>query len=224
MNLHLDGLDWALIASSLAASLAYGLVYARQQPSPVRSLIKTIPVAGLALLAALNDAPILLVAALALGALGDLLLALGSDKTFLAGLVAFLTSHLLYVVVFIPLAVAPTMTGTLVGFVLVIAASIIARQLWPGLGAMRVPVMAYFVVILAMGTTAWALPEALWLATFGATLFIASDAILSYEMFKLKPDAKARAWTPYAVWFLYFGAQACLAAAFLLRTPQTYSI
>lgn len=220
----LDGLDWALIAASVATSLAYGLVFARQEPSPVRTILKTIPVTAFAALALLNGAPPLLVAALALGALGDLLLALGSDKTFLAGLVAFLTSHLLYVVVFIPLAVPPTTTSAMVGFGMVVAASIIARQLWPSLGAMRVPVMAYFVVILAMGATAWALPEGLWLATLGATLFILSDAILSFEMFKLKPDAKARAWTPYAVWFLYYGAQACLAAAFLLRAPQTYSI
>jgi uncharacterized membrane protein YhhN len=220
----LDGFDWALIAASLATSLAYGLVFARQEPSPVRSILKTIPVAALAVLALTNGAPPLLVAALALGALGDLLLALGSDKTFLAGLVAFLTSHLLYVVVFIPLAVPPTTTSTIIGFGMVVAASMIARQLWPGLGSMRVPVMAYFVVILAMGATAWALPEALWLATLGATLFILSDAILSFEMFKLRPDAKARAWTPYAVWFLYYGAQACLAAAFLLRVPTTYSI
>ncbi|MFM2356647.1 MAG: hypothetical protein RLZZ528_2383, partial [Pseudomonadota bacterium] len=78
---------WGL--SALAAAV-YGLRYAgrpeRPDGSAVRAAVKTVPVAALAAAGAASGAPGLIVAGLALGAAGDLFLALRGERAFLAGM------------------------------------------------------------------------------------------------------------------------------------------
>ena len=88
--------------------------------------------------------------------------------------------------------------------------------LWPKLGAFRLPVLAYSAVIFSMGAFAILLPDILRLATWGAMAFIASDAILSAELFAAPDDAKPHPVAARLVWVLYFGGQALIAAAFML--------
>lgn len=88
--------------------------------------------------------------ALCLGWVGDVSLVSGRRTWFLIGLAAFLLSHLAYIGAFA--AVRPNAAVALVVAAgLLVPAALVARWLWPHLGAdMRGPVLAYIGVITAM--------------------------------------------------------------------------
>ena len=81
--------------------------------------------------------------------------------------------------------------------------------LW--LGEMRWPVFAYTAVILMMGAAALRLDPVYWPVTLGAIMFIASDMILSLQLFRKPADQPAGTVSSLAVWTLYFGGQALIA-------------
>ncbi|OFW52921.1 MAG: hypothetical protein A2V75_09905 [Actinobacteria bacterium RBG_16_70_17] len=89
-------------------------------------------------------------AALCLGWVGDVSLVSGRRAWFLIGLAAFLLSHLAYIGAFA--AVRPNaVVAVIVAAGLLVPAALVARWLWPHLGAdMRGPVLAYIGVITAM--------------------------------------------------------------------------
>jgi uncharacterized membrane protein YhhN len=199
------------------------LVYLPLSPRPAnasRSLLKTASVALLAIIALLHAAPLLLVLALALCALGDALLSRETDCTFMAGIGAFAAGHLAYIALFLTY---PASDLTLIfdkpGFFwsLIILGIIAATLLAPRAGDLKIPVLAYIPIILGMGITVLALPEAgaLRWALPAALAFIASDLILATEKFLLPAGHPALKITPYLVWPLYWGAQAGLLIAFL---------
>ena len=64
--------------------------------------------------------------------------------------------------------------------------------------------------IVAMVSTSLLLPRLRWPAVVGALAFMASDAILSFDLFKGAKLAGSPRWTAWAVWFLYFGGQAMI--------------
>src|SRR5690606_32110643 len=121
---------------------------------------------------------------LVLGAVGDAALLGASNRAFLVGLGAFLLGHVAFVVAFGQLA-APADWLVLGGGLAVAPAVVgiaVLAWLWPRLGAMRVPVIAYVVVIVAMVVGALAalsadgLPaRSVRLLAVGAVLFFASD-------------------------------------------------
>lgn len=132
-------------------------------------------------------------AGLLLGMVGDVLLMFRVDRAFLAGLVAFLLGHVAYVVAFghlveparwigPPMRVVILPVGLLAGGVL--------RWLWPHLGSMKAPVIAYVAVISAMlvgGVAAarWAEVDVTTRALIaaGAGLFFASDLAVARDRF-----------------------------------------
>lgn len=137
---------------------------------------------------------------------GDVLLMLPQDL-FLPGLVAFLVAHLCYLRAFTSDARFSAVIAT--GVPLILAAVVIVRLMWPGLGALRLPVIAYVGVIVAM---AWQALER-WRqgshagATFagvGALLFMTSDAALGINRFRgaLPGSAMVVLATYYAAQFL----------------------
>ncbi len=67
---------------------------------------------------------------------------------------------------------------------------------------------AYIALITAMMLAALILPAAFIIATFGAAGFVASDLILSLQLFRMSNSAKWRAPTGWAIWGLYVGGQA----------------
>ena len=92
------------------------------------------------------------------------------------------------------------------------AAAGLMFTLWSGIApAMKVPVLAYMAIILAMVALARQLPPALILVTTGALMFAASDAVLAVELFGFSATHKARPYTARAIWVLYFGGQALIA-------------
>lgn len=200
----------ALILAILAA-----IIYLYARPLPVswrRSAVKTVPIAALAWLSFIEGGPWLLTAALALSALGDLALAQeDDDRFFLAGLCAFLAAHIAYVALFATgsagLAILTAEPWRLAAVLAICAFGIIMLvRLWAVLDtAMRPPVLAYMLAIVAMGVAAFTTQSPAVMA--GAVLFIASDAILATERFLLAPDAPQRAITGPAIWITYIAAQ-----------------
>jgi uncharacterized membrane protein YhhN len=208
---------WLALISALAA-LVYGLLLVSRPPSLLRTVVKTTAVAALALLAWVEGGAPLLIAALALSALGDAFMA-DPDRFLTPGLGSFLLAHVVYVILFFPYAfvVGPGLDPLrmLALAATVIVAGGLLRWLWSGLGKMKAPVIAYVAAIGAMVTTSLLMDRALWPAMVGAVAFMASDAILAGQLFRSAKVAGSQRLTDLAVWFLYYGAQAGIAYAFL---------
>ncbi len=157
----------------------------------------------------------LLLGALFFSWMGDVLLMFDSHDQlfFVAGLVCFLTTHILYIRYFQKIE-SPQQSFFRKRPVMLLAIAAYSIELvyflWPGLGAMKLPVIIYASVISLM------LAAALWLygklanstALFfisGALLFVASDSMLAINKFKHE--------FPYAgvlIMLTYCAAQFCL--------------
>lgn len=215
-----------LALATLAAAFAatYLLLYCARPTGVGRSVTKTLATALLACAALLAEAPPLLVAGLALGALGDLLLSRDGAQTFLVGLVAFAIAHLAYTALFLTVGAAPTRLlapeRNPAALTLVALGIAMAWRLWPVAGSLRWPVSAYVGIIVCMGLAALSLPIPAavpvrpLVAMVAASAFILSDALLALELFLLPPGHRLRRITPYAVWTLYWLAQALFLGAF----------
>ena len=127
-----------------------------------------------------------IIAGLLFSLVGDVFLMLPRDR-FIQGLLSFLVAHLFYIVAFTVEGHRSLSFWDVIPFL--IYGSLMLRWLWPHLGKMRLPVMAYMLVILTMGWTAtsrWMLTgqEGSRLALLGAILFIASDSLLAVDRFQ----------------------------------------
>lgn len=136
----------------------------------------------------------ILVTALTFSWIGDIIL-LFADKGeiyFILGLVAFLVSHVFYIVLFSKQTISKTISNKLsfgagIGLILLYFFGMITT-LGPKLGPLTVPVVVYAVVISTMlffalkGSFQWnAIPYQSVLV--GALFFIASDSILAFNKF-----------------------------------------
>jgi len=212
-----EGRENATLIFAFAAALLYAVMLDAPR-RPLRSAVKTLAVALLAVLAAMREAPLLLVAALALSALGDLFLSRDGEKAFLAGLASFLVAHLVYVALFVILGDTSLLTGVPWRSALAVAMAVFAigmltllmRRVGPEL---RLPISAYVAAILAMGVSALAMPGLG--VPLGALAFMASDALLASERFLLPALSPYRAVVRYSVWALYFAAQATITLSFV---------
>jgi len=122
---------------------------------------------------------------------GDIALMFTSERSFLTGLVLFLTAHILYSIGFTWFNGILRQDFIFVLPVLVIGSTAIYAFLYPGLGKMKIPVSFYVLVITfmvwrAVSTlfgTAFSPLQAI-LITDGAILFYLSDVILAFGEFK----------------------------------------
>lgn len=203
-----EALLWAIAAGS---AFAYGLIFVHQPPSFLRTTVKTSAVAALAVLAYLDGGSVLLAVALAFCALGDAFLA-GDPKRWLPlGLGAFLVGHLIYIPLFLERESAPSALFWPSAIAVGAAAGLMLRLLWSSLGKLRIPVAAYVLAIVGMVVSSLLLPEGrAQIATVGAVAFMASDAILSFDLFKGAKLLNSQRLTAWAVWFLYWGGQAAI--------------
>jgi uncharacterized membrane protein YhhN len=204
---------------SLAAALLYAIM-ANQPANWRRTAAKTASVTLLGVLAYVTGGPLLLVLALMASASGDAALAAEEDRWFLPGLVAFLIAHLLYVALFVTgsaglgIVLAEPLRIIWVALIVLAAGALLIKLLPAVPGAMRGPVAVYALAIAAMGIAALALPG--YAIAAGATLFIASDAILAVRKFLLAESSAHAMWTGYAVWGLYYAAQVVITLAILV--------
>jgi uncharacterized membrane protein YhhN len=152
-------------------------------------------------------------AGLACSLAGDVFLMLPQDL-FVAGLASFLVAHLLYIVAFVRhggRARDTTAVGVF-GF-----AALMLLLIWPALGALRWPVVAYVAVI---ATMAWQ-ALARWrhirtgdaqLAAIGALVFLCSDSALAVRKFHGE-----FAGSVVVVLGTYWVAQWCIATSVTVR-------
>jgi uncharacterized membrane protein YhhN len=117
---------------------------------------------------------------------GDIFLMLPKDS-FIQGLLSFFVAHLFYVAAFTYQSGLSLSFLSMAPFVLY--GGLMLRLLWPHLGKMRLPVLAYMMVILLMGWTAtgrwiWSGQGGSIIAMLGALFFIASDSLLALDKFK----------------------------------------
>jgi alkenylglycerophosphocholine/alkenylglycerophosphoethanolamine hydrolase len=129
--------------------------------------------------------------ALALSLCGDVFLMFGdgaraSDRAFIAGLVSFLLAHLAFVWAFAQGLRAPELPGWLA--IVVFYAVGLLLVLLPRAGALKLPVLAYCLVLAAMVFAAAARHASFGdtsslLAVLGALLFLVSDSLLGVRRF-----------------------------------------
>jgi uncharacterized membrane protein YhhN len=141
-------------------------------------------------------------AGLVLGAIGDV--ALLSPHGFLAGLGAFLLGHLAYAVAVGTYLSPRTWLHAAGGYAIVpvVVGLGVLAWLWPKLGSLRIPVIAYVAVILTMVVSAIAFMRTevggmdlhrRELFALGAVLFFASDLAVARDKFVAKGFVN-RAW------------------------------
>ncbi|HTT69441.1 MAG TPA: lysoplasmalogenase [Gemmatimonadales bacterium] len=199
-----------LFIGAVAISAGFALLAAARDDRPGFALFKPITtfiiLLGAAWLIRPGSQPYrgLVVLGLALSLAGDVLLLPRPDR-FAAGLAAFLLAHLAYLAAFtLGNPIAPGQLRLLVPFL--VAGAAVTRYVWSDLGALRVPVLAYVTVLCAMAWRAAArgrapdVTHASYLcALAGASLFVASDAILAVRRFR-HPSREAHALELAAYW------------------------
>lgn len=206
-----------IFLGSLACSVIYGLFFSNSHPSVQRVVLKTAATCLLTVWAYLAGAPMLIVLALAFSTLGDAFLGASEQKFLLPGMAAFFVAHAAYVPLFWDHAAEQRQIWLIfIQIIVTIGGAVFVRSLMPWIEkTMRLPVMAYTIIILLMVNAALRLDPVLWVAALGACAFAASDTILSFELFRLKPNEPVRKITSRFIWFLYFGGQAMIAWAFV---------
>jgi uncharacterized membrane protein YhhN len=155
---------------------------------------------------------------------GDVLLALPQEKTFLFGLIAFLVGHLFYVGAFVHLTEPNRLT--LIGAAVIIPASAgIYRWLRPHLGSMHFPVVFYIIVISSMLCGAWSVVGMGRLAAggralvfAGALIFYLSDLFVARDRFIKNTFVNRLIGLP-----LYYGGQFMIAFSVGFILPQQFS-
>jgi uncharacterized membrane protein YhhN len=188
------------IATGVCALACLALVAAEIQRWPlVRIVAKCVASAafiaiGVAAIANHDsDAARWIVIGLVLGAIGDVALLGKTDAAFLAGLGSFLLGHLAYVIAaaqMTPVGDWGVRGGMLATLPVIVGLGVLA-WLWPRLGSMKVPVIAYVLTITAMVIGALAAPDRLF--TMGAVLFFASDLAVAKDKF-VGPNVINRVW------------------------------
>lgn len=170
--------------------------------------LTTMLVIGLALA---NESPTGLVAtaviALVFCLWGDIALMPAVDN-FVLGLASFLIGHVVFIVLFAKYGMGHIALGAVALVLMAALAATAGRRIVRGAitqdSALRVPVVAYLVVISAMTVCGWATGRG-WVIA-GATLFVISDSVLGWRAF-----VRQRSWMAVAVMVTYHGAIVSLA-------------
>jgi uncharacterized membrane protein YhhN len=151
---------------------------------------------------------VLLGAALAISAVGDLFLgvrrmgALSGESLFMLGLGAFLVAHLVYIFLFrgygaFKRGPAGAFRKVAIGAIVLAVVSLLLL-LWNSLGPLRIPVVVYALVLAGMAIAAnLAELDRPW-AAIGALLFVGSDAMIAISKFRAPfAGSETLIWTTY---------------------------
>ena len=215
------GTDPTLILLAAAfCALSYLAICARPGKSWLKTVLKTLSVLLLALIAFQEVSFMLLAMALIACAVGDFFLSREGDEAFLSGVGAFAIGHLGYTVLFWlhPRADAQRVNdGWPLTAALVLLGLVMVVVLFRKAGGLRWAVVIYVPIILLMGIAAMAMPfeEGLALILPAALLFVLSDFVLAQELFVLPESHKLRRVTPYVIWSTYWSAQALFLIGFV---------
>ncbi|MCH8530638.1 MAG: lysoplasmalogenase [Saccharospirillum sp.] len=171
-------------ASWIFGALALAYLVSMALPTlPVHWFIKALPIWWLASVVVVNAAfpgRWVLLGALLMSSLGDVLLAF---DLFVYGLAAFLVAQLIYAFLFGRSACWRLERLGWLLYLLLWALCMIAL-IQPQLGELSVPVYAYLVAIMLMGSLALMSHYALWPGFAGAAIFILSDSLIALGLFQ----------------------------------------
>lgn len=155
-----------------------------------------------------------LVAALA----GDLVLSIDTAGGLVAGLVAFAAMQVLYAIAFLSVpgpGLVRAWKITLLPYALIVIGLNVAIS--SGVGDLRIPVLAYSLLLGTMGLAALDLVLRLprrdaWRVTYGALLFIASDGLMAITRFGSVESSRL---SSSVVMATYIAAQGLIVAGFV---------
>jgi uncharacterized membrane protein YhhN len=105
---------------------------------------------------------------------------------FMIGLGSFLVMQILYVVIFKPFTLQNLKSKIGIALAILITGLVLLIYLWPNLGGLTVPVVLYFVAILAMVLSAlsyWSRNSKAEIIFWGALLFMISDSFIAINKF-----------------------------------------
>ena len=124
---------------------------------------------------------------------GDVFLML--DNMFTAGLVSFLMAHIFYITAYQKTGAASGELKPLDIIKFVLFGAVVMWLLYPGLGGMLLPVLAYMVILLSMGIWAHKRRGATTAVSFtlvsaGAMLFVISDGLIAINKFAFEIPAE----------------------------------
>jgi len=208
-----------ILILAAAFPLLAGLLFFEKRES-TRGLLLTKPFLSLLFIAAALTGPEgdpayfrMVLAGLICCLAGDVcLIFFFSRPLFLAGLVAFLTGHILYTVAFFQKA-PPGLSTWIIGVCTAAVSGTVFAWLRPHLGRMRLPVVAYMVIITAMVIGAASLLKdegsgvpGRSLTFTGALLFYVSDIFVARHRFVAKAYVNRLVGLP-----LYYAAQFMIA-------------
>ena len=208
-----------IVILTAAAVLLGGLLYSEKRES-TRGRILTKPLLSALFVAVALTGPRtetgyfgLVLAGLLFCMAGDVFLIFSaSPKLFLAGLVSFLTGHILYAAAFF-LTSRPGMLTWIAGACILAASGAIFAWLRPHLGRMLIPVVAYVVVITVMVIGASSVLgertadlSGRILVFSGAVLFYVSDIFVARQQFVVGQYVNRLVGLP-----LYYAAQFMIA-------------
>lgn len=207
---------FGLLLVGLVAALIYAVVYCYRGPSTAKTLVKSVPLLSFALAGIATFAHPLVIIALVFSAIGDIALSRDGERPFLIGLIGFALAHVFYVLHFWGLSDGLQLSLSAL-LIMVFAAS---TEVWltPHTGALRWPVRIYVLLISLMGLTALGLP-AMPLALIGALAFLASDTILSIQLFRMSDGSRWQVPASVLLWVLYVGGQFAILAGAGWSTP-----
>ena len=158
---------------------------------------------------------LLLLLALTASVLGDILLAIPAENSFLRGLLAFFVAHVFYVGLFLKNRLSFELVSSIrmqVSALILVAAGIGVFLLYRGdIGSMLIPVIAYSAVLTLMATSALFSRFPVKLVGTGAVLFLISDSILGAQTF-LNVNLGGN----LSVWITYYLGQLFLALGVML--------
>ncbi len=145
---------------------------------------------------------LLLLLALTASVLGDVLLAIPAENSFLRGLLAFFIAHVFYVGLFLKNRLPFEDVSNIrmqISALIIAAAGIGVFLLYSGnLGSMLIPVIAYSAVLTLMTVSALLSRFPSKLVGTGAILFLISDSILGAQTFlNVNLGGSLSVWIPY---------------------------
>jgi len=150
---------------------------------------------------------------------GDLLLSGDGDGFFIAGIAAFLVMQVCYIIAFTRVPGPGLVRAWKIALVPYVLLWLILNVLLSsGVGALRIPVLLYSVVLVAMAVAALDLvirvPEDKgWRVAIGAGLFVLSDALIALTAFG--PLSESRWWS-VVIMATYLTAQAMIVTGLVL--------
>ncbi len=216
----LEAVSQILILASFAVAVAYGIGwYPTEELWPVITKGAAVGLLAFFVLICIQSLNhFLLFLALTASVMGDVLLAMPIENSFVKGLSAFLVAQIIFVILYfknrLPLSEVSTTNKRLV-VLLWIVTVVSVGLLYPQLGDMLIPVLVYSSALALMATTALLSRYSTKHVGFGAILFVISDSTLGTREFFDVPD-----YLGYVVWGTYYFAQLFMTLGVMLTDER----